>query len=180
MRERQPTRVSGPRVPADRVKPPWWLITSWLRWGWFMVLYPGVMGYFAIDRVRQGRGSGALDHLFIVGLFVIVVVGLIQVTLTLLAYRHDPTLRTREWPGPPPGPGVSRRVWVTIMVIAIAAIALVLLLYAGWQGALFAVAVLAGLGVLFVRFDLFADDPSRAPESEPSPRIDRDGGTRDR
>lgn len=168
-----------PPSPTAMAKPPWWLITRWGQWAWFLFIYPGMMCYFAIDRVDSGR-VGPLEFLWISLLACCVLYGLVQVTMTLLAYRRDPGLRTRTWPTPPPSPGMSRRVGRGVAAATILAVGLLLVIYAGWGAALFVTAILGGLAYAIDRFDLFSEPTPPLGATESRPPNDRDADTPDR
>jgi hypothetical protein len=109
-----------------------------------------------------------------------VLYGLVQLTMTLLAYRRDPTLRTRKWPDPPPSARLSRQVKRLVAFLAVLALGLVLLIFVGWAPALFVTLVLGGVAVAVDRFDLFSEPQPPFGATAPLPQSDRDADTPDR
>lgn len=173
-----PRRPWGPQVPAGAVRPPWWLITSWVWWGWFTLLNPALLGWSAIGRLR--RSGEWSDVLLVVLLGACVVFGIVQLVLSLLAYRRDPALRQRKWPPPPTSQGFSRRVTAMTATMAILVLGLVLLIFVGWAPALFVTLVLGGVAFVIVRFNLFSGDTPPLGATEPLPRPEENPGPPDR
>lgn len=173
MTERPPESVAGVVPPGAQTKPPWWLITSWGRWLFWTLIYPSLMSVGPVERWRDGRVNG-IDVFLVIALAGLLVRGLVQLVLTLRAYRRDPGLRTREWPSATPGPRLSRQVTFLLTTLAIAAVGLLLLVYTGWGPALFVVVVLAGSALTIRHFDLFGDaDPAGQQAGRyPRPRAD--------
>lgn len=164
--------------PATDERPPWWLVTSWRQWA-FWVVSPVLLSFGLIARVREGRGSW-VDILFALWLAGSFAYGVMLLALTLLAYRRDPSLRTREWPTPPPTPGLSRRAKRITATLAILALGLVLAIFAGWAPALFVTVVLGGIAIAFDRLDLFSAPAPPLGATEPRPPDVRDADTPDR
>lgn len=173
MSEGGPVPAADSTGPKVRTKPPWWLITSWGRWVFWTVIYPALMSVGPVERWREGRSNG-IDAFLVIALAGLMAQGLVQLVLTLRAYRRDPGLRTREWPSATPGPRLSRQVTFLLTTLAIAAVGLLLLVYTGWGPALFVAVVLAGSALTIRHFDLFGDaDPAGQQAGRyPRPRAD--------
>lgn len=164
--------------PATDERPPWWLITSW-RDGSFWIGWPILAGFGFVSRILEGRQSW-IDYLFAVSFAVAFAYGVVRLIATLVAFRRDPSLRTREWPTPPPARGLSRRAKRITATLAILALGLVLAIFAGWAPALFVTLVLGGIAIAFDRLDLFSAPAPPLGATEPHPPDVRDADTPDR
>lgn len=164
----RPATTAGP-FPLGR--PPWWLVTSWGRWA-FWVVYPILMSIGPITRIRDGR-DGALDVPAVIVLSGCFIYGVILHVMTLLAYRRDPSLRNRKWPPPARARRLSRKVKRTAALLAILALGVVLLIYTGWAAALYVTVILGGAAIAIDRFDLFTDDVPPVKSADTFPQLDR-------
>lgn len=158
-------------IPAE--PPPWWLITSWGRWT-FWIVYPLLMSWGPIERIRAGRVQ-AFDVVFLTVLSGVFAYGLVLLVMTLLAYRRDPSLRNRTWAPRPRARPLSRNAKRGAAFLTILTLGLVSLISTGWGPALFVTVVLGAAAIAIDRFNLFTDDASPAePGDVPPPARDID------